>query len=78
MEDKVSKHKIWDRDTGTTTHMVYQDIGMLDCNESKQQVIVGDGRIVNVMKIVKLRAIFFKKDGEHNEIFRDDMKSIPD
>ena len=76
-DQEMSQKDMWIGDSGATSHMVCHDVGMFGCKPSNQQVIVGDGRSVKVLKTGNLKVIFQKRKGEKNEVLLEDVKFIP-
>ena len=73
----MSQKDIWIGDSGATSHMVCHDVGMFGCKPLNQQVIVGDGRSVKVLKTGNLKVVFHNRKGEKNEVLLEDVKFIP-
>ena len=69
---------IWVADTGATSHMVNKLEGMYDIVESKKQVMIGDGTLLNIEKTGKLKVNFIQKNGDRNEITLNEVKYVPD
>ena len=63
-EDHIAVRDIWIVDSGATSHMMCQDQEMLDCKKPNQQVMVEDGRSVQVVTTGKLKLTVQSSNGE--------------
>ena len=65
---------LWVGDTGATCHMVCREEGLFDCISSNQNVLVGDGRALNVEKVGKLKVRFAGRGQEVTDVLLEDVK----
>ena len=77
-ENGMVSEDTWVADTGATSHMVNKLDGMYDIVESKKQVMIGDGTLLNIEKTGKLKIIIIQKSGDQSEITLNEVKFVPD
>jgi len=76
-KEGLQNSNLWVGDTGATCHMVCNDANLLDYKTVNDEVIVGDGRPLNVIKIGKIKVQFTNNSTKYSIIVLENVKYVP-